>query len=104
MTIEEELFQRTKIDFNKIIKYGFKKDKNLYKYSKNIMNSTFRVDIEINEDGTIKGRVFDLAFDEEYTNFRIEGQIGSFASLVREEFENILKDIKDKCFINKYFI
>ncbi len=49
MTIEEELFRRTKINLNKISKYGFKKEKNLYKYSKNIMNNAFRVDVEIND-------------------------------------------------------
>ena len=60
MTIEEELFKKTKIDFDKISKYGFRKEKSLYKYFKNIMNNNFRVDIEINENGTVKGRIFDL--------------------------------------------
>ena len=58
MTIEEELFRKTKIDFDKISEYGFKKDKSLYKYSKNIMNNTFRVDIEINNDGIVKGNMY----------------------------------------------
>ncbi len=104
MVTEEELFRRTKIDFDKIIKYGFKKDKALYKYSKNIMNNDFRIDIEINEDGKVKGKIFDLSFGEEYTNFRVEGSIGSFASKVKEEFENLLKDIRSNCFIKEDFI
>ncbi len=49
MTIEEELFKKTRVDFEKIIKYGFKKENSLYKYSKNIMNNTFRIDVEIND-------------------------------------------------------
>ncbi len=73
MTIEEEVFRKTKIDFDKIAEYGFKKEKNVYKYSKNIMNNTFRVDIEIGNDGIVKGKVYDLSFGDEYTNFRIEG-------------------------------
>ena len=104
MTIEEELFRRTKIDFDKISKYGFKKDQSLYKYSKNIMNNNFRVDIEINEDGIVKGKVFDLSFGEEYTNFRVKESMGSFASQVKEEFENLLKDIKSNCFTKEVFI
>ena len=92
MTIEEELFRKTKIDFDKICKYGFKKDKFLYKYSKNIMNNTFRVDIEINNDGIVKGKVYDLALGDEYTNFRIEDSTGHFAGQVRDEFKNLLKD------------
>ena len=104
MTIEEELFRKTKIDFNKISKYGFKKDKSLYKYSKNIMNNTFRVDIEINNDGIVKGKVYDLTFGDEYTNFRIEDSTGSFVGQVRDEFKNVLKDIRKNCFIREDFL
>ena len=59
MTIEEELFKKTKINFEKISEYGFKKDKALYKYSKNIMNNTFRVDIEIDNEGIVKGKIYE---------------------------------------------
>ncbi len=104
MTIEEELFAKTKIDLKKISKYGFKKEKSLYKYSKNIMNNTFRVDVEINENGIVKAKVFDLSFEDEYTNFRIDKNTGSFVSKVREEFINLLKDIRNKCFIKEDFL
>ncbi len=104
MAIEGELFKRTKIDFNKISKYGFKKDKSCYKYSKNIMNNTFRVDIEVNDDGKVKGKVYDLAFGDEYTNFRVEGSTGLFVGQVKDEFENVLKDIRTNCFTRENFI
>ncbi len=104
MTIEEEIFRKTKVNFDKIVKYGFKKENHLYKYSINIINNTFRVDIEINNIGIVKGKVFDLSFKEEYINFRIEENIGSFANQVREEFINLLKDIRNKCFSRKNFI
>ncbi len=104
MTIEEEIFRKTKIDFDKVSKYGFKKDKSLYKYSKNIMNNTFRVDIEIDNDGIVKGKVYDLAFGDEYTNFRIEDSTGSFVGQVRDEFKSLLKDIRSNCFTRETFI
>jgi len=104
MTIEEELFRKTKIDFDKIVKYGFKKEKTLYKYSRNIMNDTFRVDIEIDNGEIIKGKIYDLSFGDEYTNFRIEDSTGSFVGQVREEFKNLLKDIRRSCFIRETFI
>ena len=103
MTIEEELFRRTKINLNKISKYGFKKEKNLYKYSKNIMNNAFRVDVEIN-DSIVKAKIFDLSTNEEYTNFRIEENTGSFVNQIREEFKNLLKDIKNNCFTKEDFL
>ena len=71
MTIEEELFRKTKINFDKIIEHGFKKDKSLYKYSKNIMENNFRVDIEIDNAGIVKGKVYDLSFGDEYTKKKV---------------------------------
>ncbi len=96
MNIEEELFKNAKLNFKNLSKYGFKKDKTLYKYSKNIMNDTFRVDIEINNQKIVRGKVYDLAFDEEYTNFRIESACG-FIEQVREEFKKVLIDIRNNC-------
>ena len=104
MTIEEEVFRKTKADFGKISKYGFKQNKSLYKYSKNIMNNTFRVDIEIDNNGKVKGKVYDLSFGDEYTNFRIEDSTGSFVGQVREEFRNLLKDIRSNCFTTEAFL
>ena len=104
MTIEEEIFRKTKVDFDKLIKYGFKKENSLYKYSKNVMDNSFRVDIIVDENGIVKGKIFDLSFDEEYTNFRVKENIGSYASQVKEEFEKLLKDIKDNCFNREDFI
>ncbi len=104
MTIEEELFKKAKVDFDKVSKYGFKKQKSLYKYSKNIMNDTFRVDVEINDDGRVKGKVYDLAFGDEYTNFRIEDSEGSFVGQVRDEFKSLLEDIRENCFTKKEFL
>ena len=104
MTIEEELFRKTKIDLDKITKYGFKKEKTLYIYSKNIMNNTFRIDVEINDENIVKAKVVDLSINEEYTNIRIEENAGSFVNQVKEEFKKVLKDIRDNCFIKKDFI
>ena len=104
MTIEEELFRKNKIDFDKILEYGFKKDKSSYKYSKNIMNNTFRVDVEINNDGIVKGKVYDLSFGDEYTNFRVEDNTGSFVGQVKDEFKNLLRDIRSNCFTKEAFI
>ena len=104
MTIEEEIFKKTKIDFNKIITYGFKKENSSYRYSKNIMNDNFKVDIIINEDGKVIGKIYDLSTKEEYTNFKLEDNLGSFNTKVKDEFKNILEDIKNKCFKKEPFI
>ena len=104
MTIEEEVFRKTKVNFDKLIKYGFKLENDLYTYSKNIMDNTFRVDINIDKKGEVKGYIFDLSFNFEYTSFRIGNNIGTFKNKVKEEFIKILENIKNKCFIKNDFI
>lgn len=56
MSIEEHLFKKVRINFDKLISYGFKKEKDRYLYSKDILNGSFRVDVEISDDAIIKGK------------------------------------------------
>lgn len=102
MNIENEIFKKTRLNINTLIPYGFIKNKKHYEYSKIFMNS-FRADIMINEEGLVKGKVYDLNIEDEYVNFRIENQVGEFVNSVREEYKNILKDIRKHCFEKLYF-
>lgn len=103
MSIENDIFKKSNIDNSKLLAYGFKEKENgKYLYSKNILDKTFRIDIEV-IDGTINGKVYDLSFNEEYTNYRVDETLG-FASSVREEFESILINIRDKCSTQNYFV
>ncbi len=104
MKIEKEIFKRSKVDFSKLKKYGFEKINNSYIYSKNIMDDTFRIDVTVDSEGTVEARVIDLAFGDEYTNFRIEDNTGSFVGQVLYEFKELLNDIRKKCFIGEAFI
>ena len=92
MSIESEVFKKYVPNYNKLVKYGFKKSNNEYRFSKKFMNNTFRADIVINDNGEILGKVIEIELDEEYTNFRIEGSEGEFVGKVREEYKNILWD------------
>ena len=104
MSLEQDIFQRTKIDFNQLIAYGFQKECHQYVYIQNILDNSFQVVITINTDEDIHGKMIDLAFHEEYINFRIKAQTGEFITKIRQEYEKILNDIKDKCTTPQYFI
>ena len=104
MNMENEIFKKTNVDFNKLEDYGFKKENDNYIYSKTFMNESFRADITINKNGEVFGKIYDLKVDDEYSNFRVETNNGSFVSKVREEYKDILKDIRKKCFNKDYFI
>ena len=104
MNIENDIFKRSKINIDKLVKYGFKKENDHYIYSTNFIKDKFRADIFVNSKNQIHGTVWDLKNDEEYTNFRIENNIGEFVSNIREEYKKVLIDIKNKCFENEVFI
>lgn len=103
MNIENEIFKRGKIDYNKIIQYGFKKNKDNYIYEKKFLDNNFKAIIEIDKKGVVSGKVLDLQVDEEYTNIRTE-MSGEFVNKVRDNYKNILNDIKKNCYEDKYFI
>lgn len=100
MTIEENIFKRSIIEEDKLIKYGFKKEKDKYVYEKEFMD--FKTIITV-ENNNITGSVIDKETNEEYTNFR-KKDLGEYTTKVKDEYENILKDIKEKCTKEKYFI
>lgn len=102
VNIESEIFKRGKIDFDKLLAYGFVRDNHGYHYSKKFMKN-FQAQIFVDLKGNIQGKVYDLQMDDEYTNFRIENLTG-FASLVREEYILILKDIARHVLTTESFI
>lgn len=104
MEIENKIFKSYTLNEDKLIDYGFIKEDYGYKYLKKIMHNTFQAIIVIDENGIVSGKIYDLETECEYTNFRVKDVTGEFALTVREEYENILKDIRDKCFSKKYFI
>ena len=103
MNIEYETFKKSKIDYNKLIDYGFRKDNNNYSYETNILNNTMKCLINIKND-KIKGTIIDLTTDLEYTNFRLNDITGEFASSVKTAYQDLLNDIKEKCTTKELFI
>ena len=102
MDIEREIFKRGKINYQKLVSYGFIRENNIYHFFKEFMKS-FRADITIDLDGNVSGKVYDLKTNLEYTNFRISDLTG-FAHQVREEYILLLKDIARNVLDANYFI
>lgn len=98
------IFRKYYPDFKKLIEYGFLKTGDKFVYEKIFFNNQFITKIVIDESSTIKGTVFDVESDDEFLPLRIEDNEGGFVSNVREEYKKILEDIRDNCFIRKYFI
>lgn len=98
MDIEKNIFKNAIVDFDKLIDYGFIKEVDDYIYTKNILDNDFKVIISINKDKNITGKIIDLDTNYEYSNIKVKSINGEFIDNMREEYQNILVDIKDKCF------
>ena len=101
MDIENRIFKKSKPNYDKLEKYGFKKEKNKYTYKIRFMDNQFEAQITIIDK--IEGKIIDLDTKEEYTNIRLDN-IGTFASKVKTHYEEILKDIEKNCFEKQYFM
>ena len=110
MTIEEEIFKRFSPDFKKLEKYGFKKvpeekgSKKSFKIEKLFKDNLFKAEISVSFEGKVSGTVYDLENDDEFLPLRVETGAGAFVGEIRAFYEEILKDIREKCFVKKYFV
>ncbi len=102
MSIEQEIFKKVKVNFQRLIDYVFQKKESFYYYSCDFLDQ-FQARIRVDEKGILKGKVYDLLLDDEYFNFRVETQTGEFVGKVKEEYQKILEDIKEKCFTSLDF-
>ena len=103
MNIEADIFKKSRFIYDKVLKYGFIKEKDIYTLKTNILNNAFRVELIIKND-TLSGKIYDLEFNEEYINYRIKNNNGKFVSVVREEYIKLLEDIRNNCCYSEPFI
>ena len=104
MTLEDEIFQRKKVNWESLVSFGFVLKDSEYDYRTTFMNDDFEVHIHIHSDGSVSGKVYDTETGDEYSNIRIKSARGAFVMQVREEYQKILQNIADSCFISKYFV
>ena len=101
--MNEDIFIKFTPNFDKLLEYGFKKNKKDYSIQKNFMNNSFKAVITVSGSGKVSGTVYDLENDEEFLPLRIENQEGAFIGEVKSAYINILTDIREKCFTENYF-
>lgn len=101
MNLENDIFKKTIPNYENLEKYGFKKEQNKYIYKTKIMDNQFEAQVII--DKQIEGKLIDQDTLEEYTNIRLEN-MGTYANKVKNEYEKVLLDIKEKCFKEQYFM
>lgn len=89
-------FKDKSIDFEKLCEYGFIQNENSYVYEKLIFDNQFNIIVEITQKEQIS-KVIDLVSNDEYVLADIKSSSGEFVGKIKEEYENVLNDIVDKC-------
>ena len=67
MNIEYELFKKSTFNYPNLIKYGFIKELNGYKYEKNILNSNFKIIINV-KDNKLTREYMETILEQEKPN------------------------------------
>lgn len=101
--MKNKIFEKCDFDYDKLKKYGFELEENYYRYEKQFFSNRFILEIIVYNDNKYEIKVIEKEFGEEFTNINISSIQGEFISKLREEYENILLDIKNKCCITKAF-
>lgn len=101
--IIQETFEQYKINNAKLISYGFVLQNNIYTYKTLIVNNQMLLTISVDVKGDIDTQVFDLESEEVYTLFLAEGASGVFVGEVKNAYQKVLIDIREKCFDKTIF-
>ena len=97
----ENFFKNKKPDKDKLKTYGFKICDKKYIYKTNILNNQFELEIQITQDGKVSTKLIDNESKELYTLHLLDSADGVFVGKVKQEYNDILAEISDKCFVTE---
>lgn len=104
MGIEEGLFERKRVILEKLIPFGFVQTEQGYVYRELILSGDFEVEVLLDKEGEVTGRVIDVDLEEEYTALHVVTAVGNFVGQVREAYLAVLSRIAETCFEAQPFI
>lgn len=99
----KDYFSNYRVDIEKLKEYGFNKEGPTYKYETTILNGDMTVIISLLSDGKFDYKVIDNNINETYDLIFVENVTGEYVGQAKQEFENIIEDIKEKCFERDIF-
>ena len=102
MNDETNFFAKMKWTSEKLIEYGFSELGDKYSYQTFIANGAFVLQVLISKDG-VYTNVYDPKNDFEYVLHKIPEAEGKFVGKIREEYLEILNQIRVQCFVPDVF-
>ncbi len=98
----EEIFVHKKANPEKLKDYGFSDQNGEYKFSMEILNGEFQLEIKIDKNGISDTMFTEKQNGEEYILYKTKAT-GSFVGNVRREIGKVLAEIAEKCFDTAIF-
>ena len=90
-----------KINIDSLEKYGFVKEKDVLKYQKEILNSEFKVIIEISNE-LVTTKLIEIETEEEFLLVDTSST-GKYISSVKEEYNKVITDFINNCTTKEIF-
>lgn len=94
----EDIFHYKKFNDKKLLAYGFVEKENDFVLKKPILSDELILEIRISRAGEVSYSAFDSFSGDEYLLLKIDTAQGTYPGKVREETENLLKQISEHCF------
>ena len=91
-------YDNKNINYDKLIKYGFKIDGNNYIYNKKIHNDEFNVIVSVS-DKEVTSKIVELDSNEEYVLVDTSST-GSFVLELNNEYEDVINSVFSNCLDN----
>ena len=104
MNIEKSVFKKYSPDFNKLLKYGFKKTGDKFVFEKIFKDNCFKAIFTVYKNEKYEGKVIDIESNDEFLPLRTENVQGGFVGEIKKLYEDILINIRDNCFSKNYFV
>ncbi len=104
MTFEAAFFKGKKVQFDKLLLFGFALEQSVYCYKEKLVDGMLEAQVEIDQSGKVSGRLLDVDLQDEYIAFRLPRATGNFIGRVREEYGALLERIADFCFMKTPFV
>jgi len=94
------IFRSAKIKKESLETAGFKTtDDNTFSMNQTVSNGAFNADITLSlSEQTLTVHLFDSATEEKYALFDMPNSHGAFVASLREEVQQLVDEIKSKCF------
>lgn len=93
-----KIFQNKKPNRSKLLTFGFTQVETGYQYEKILPDSGFRLVVRIDPRGGIASEMTDPSLNEPYTLHLAGGAAGGFARGIRNQYEETLAEIAQRCF------